>query len=217
MNRAPVVAVAALILLAACHSGSPSASKQAQGQVRSESTTTSSSTTTTTGMTGTTSVAAERMAAGGAAQCVPYVVPDGASGSAGPESLRMVSAQKGFAVNDRSILVTDDGRTWTSRYSDTEPMYAIDPVDADHAWAVGRHVLVATTDGGRTWQLAVEPGAGVMTALDFVDTQTGWGVAGGHVVRTTDGGRTWRTVDPPCGGEAVCFSSPADGWAAAGS
>src|SRR5205085_324261 len=126
-------------------------------------------------------------------------------GSAGPESLRMVSAEKGFAVNDTSVVVTDDGRTWTPRYTDTEPMYAVDAVDADHAWAVGRHVLVATSDGGRTWQPAAQPDAGVMTALDFLDSQTGWGIAGGHVVRTVDGGRTWRTIDPPCGGEAVCF------------
>jgi len=129
----------------------------------------------------------------------------------------MVSAQKGFAVNDTSVLVTDDGQTWSPRYTDTEPMYAIDAVDVDHAWAVGRHVVVATSDGGRSWQPAPEPEAGVLTALDFIDTQAGWGIAGGHVVRTVDGGRTWRTVDPPCGGEAVCFSSPGDGWAAAGS
>src|SRR5882762_3407392 len=100
MKRARILLVLpALVILAACHSGSPSSSKKAQGEVQSESTTTSSSTTTTTGMTGTTMVPAQRAAARGVAECVPYVVPDGAGGSAGPESLRMVSAQKGFAVN----------------------------------------------------------------------------------------------------------------------
>ncbi|HEV7687525.1 MAG TPA: hypothetical protein VGQ80_13190, partial [Acidimicrobiia bacterium] len=128
-------------------------------------------------MTGTTAVPAGRVVAGGLQNCVPYAVPEGAGGSAGPESLRMVSTRKGFAVNDTSVLVTDDGRTWTKRYSDTEPMYAIDATDADHAWAVGRHVVVATSDGGRTWQPAPQPEAGPLTALDFIDPQTGWGIA----------------------------------------
>lgn len=216
MKRAVIVlAVPALVILAACHPASHP--EKAQGEVKSEATTTSSSTTTTTAMTGTTAVPAGRVVAGGLQNCVPYAVPEGAGGSAGPESLRMVSTRKGFAVNDTSVLVTDDGRTWTTRYSDTEPMYAIDATDADHAWAVGRHVVVATSDGGRTWQPAPEPEAGLLSALDFIDPQTGWGIAGGHVVRTVDGGRTWRTVDSPCGGEAVCFTAPGDGWAAAGS
>lgn len=137
----------------------------------------------------------------------------------------MVSAQKGFAVDDASVVVTDDGRTWSRRYSGSDPMYSVDAVDADHAWAVGQQVVLATTDGGRSWQPVGEPDHGRLRVVDFSDAQAGWGVTdaqygggltGGHVVRTTDGGRTWQSVDPPCGGEAVCFTGADDGWAAVG-
>jgi hypothetical protein len=128
----------------------------------------------------------------------------------------MVSAQKGFAVDDKAVLVTDDGRTWSSRRSGSEPMFSVEAVDADHAWAVGQTVLLRTTDGGRTWEALGEPGDGMLRAVDFVDSQTGWGVTASHVYRTLDGGHTWRRTDPPCGGEAVCFSAGDSGWAAVG-
>ena len=128
----------------------------------------------------------------------------------------MVSAQKGFAVDDTHVVVTDDGRTWSRRWSGSEPMYSVEALDADHAWAVGQNVLLATTDGGRTWNAAGEPAPGTLRVVDFADAQDGWGVADAHVVRTTDGGRTWSVADPPCGGEAVCFTGADDGWAAMG-
>src|SRR3954451_9560356 len=109
MKRALLVlAVPALLALGACQNTPKASPGKAAGSVEAESTTTSSTTTTTTGMTGTTNVPAG-VAGPGAAGCGPSVVPDGASGSAGPESLRMVSPQKGFAVNDTSVVVTDDG------------------------------------------------------------------------------------------------------------
>ena len=212
MKRACVVAfVPALVLLAACRSG-PSHPEREQGAVKSE-TTTSSSTTTTTAMTGTTTGSAT---GGTAADCPAAGRIDGAAGSGGPGALRMVSAQKGFAVDETSVLVTDDGRTWSRRYSGTEPMVSVDAVDADHAWAVGQRVLLATSDGGRSWHPVSEPEQGILGEVDFTDAQAGWGVTGDHVYRTVDGGRTWQKADPPCGGEAVCFTGPDDGWAATG-
>jgi photosystem II stability/assembly factor-like uncharacterized protein len=128
----------------------------------------------------------------------------------------MVSAQKGFAVDDTTIVVTDDGRMWSRRYSGADKMVSVDAADADHAWAVGQQVILATSDGGRTWRPVGEPAQGSLRAVDFIDAKTGWGVTATHVFRSDDGGTTWRGVDPPCGGESVCFAGPDDGWAGAG-
>src|SRR5581483_5033210 len=97
-----------------------------------------------------------------------------------------------------------------------DPMYSIEALDADHAWAVGQDLLLATGDGGRTWTTAGEPDGGGLRVVDFVDPATGWGVTDAHLVRTADGGRTWAAADPPCGAEAVCFTGADDGWAAMG-
>jgi len=185
------VVVSALVVLAGCNSGSPSRSRAAGGAVRSETTTTSSTTTTTTNMTATTRFPAQRVAAGGVtADCLGGPPLEGARGSADRNSLRMVSAQKGFAVDDTAIVVTDDGRTWTRRYSGSDPMFSVDAVDPDHAWAVGQQILMATSDGGRSWQPVGEPDQGMLRVVDFIDAQNGWGVTGNHVFRTVDGGRT---------------------------
>jgi hypothetical protein len=166
-------------------------------------------------MTGTTRI--ERASGPGvSADCPGGASLQGAVDSANGNRLRMVSPQKGFAVDDTSIVVTDDGRTWSRRYSGNDPLFSVDAVDADHAWAVGQQILLVTSDGGRSWQPVGEPDRGMLRVVDFTDAQTGWGATGGHVFRTVDGGRTWRSADPPCGGEAVCFTGPDDGWAATG-
>ena len=168
-------------------------------------------------MTGTTRIPAERVSRSSVvADCPGVVALEGTLGWANRYSLQIVSAQKGFAVDDTAVLVTDDGRTWNRRYNDSAPMFSVDAVDADHAWAVGQQVVVATSDGGRSWHAVGEPDHGMLRVVDFTDAQSGWGVTAGHVYRTTDGGVTWRNVDTPCGGEAVCFTGADDGWAAAG-
>jgi hypothetical protein len=130
--------------------------------------------------------------------------------------LQMVSPVKGFAVDNTAVLVTDDGHTWTARYTGDDEMVSVDAVDADHAWAVGRGVVLATTDGGRGWRPVGEPDQDTLRMVDFIDAQNGWGTTGGHLYRTSDGGQTWTRSDAPCGGEAVCFAGPDDGWAAEG-
>jgi len=153
---------------------------------------------------------------GGSADCPPSLQPGQLTAPVRFNSLRMVSPRKGFAVDESAVLVTDDGRSWNRRYSGSDPLYSMDAVDADHAWAIGQRVVLATTDGGRTWLPLTEPAGATLRAVDFVDAQTGWGATGHHVVRTADGGHTWREADPPCGGEAVCFTGADDGWAAIG-
>ena len=223
MRRARWVAfvtAATLVGLAGCHSGAPARPAAAGGAVRSETTTSSTTTTTSTSDTTGTTFPARRVdyAAGTAlpADCPPPVALQTDAGSVRGRGLAMVSAQRGFAVDDTAVVVTDDGRTWSRRWTGSDPMYSVEAIDADHAWAVGQHVLLATTDGGRTWTSRGEPGTGMLRVVDFTDAQSGWGVTDTHVYRTTDGGRTWDAADPPCGGEAVCFTGADDGWAATG-
>jgi photosystem II stability/assembly factor-like uncharacterized protein len=219
MKRATLAAVAmvASLGLAACHSGSSSRPEATGGAVKAETTTSSSTTTTQPDMTGTTRVPAARVSQPVlAADCPGAVALEGTAGSANRNSLQMVSAEKGFAVDATTVLVTDDGRTWTRRHTGSEPMFSVDALDADHAWAVGQNVVLATSDGGRGWRPVSEPDQGMLRIVDFVDPQNGWGATAGHLYRTADGGLTWTRIDAPCGGEAVCFTGPDDGWAAEG-
>lgn len=134
--------------------------------------------------------------------------------SRGLTDLDMVSPNKGFAVGEGVILVTDDGHHWQQRYSDEDWFVSVEALDVDHAWVVGQHSLLATADGGHHWTPVSEPRGASLRAVDFVDPSTGWGSDGRHVYRTTDGGESWVAADPPCGAERICFSARDDGWAA---
>ena len=50
-------------------------------------------------------------------------------------------------------------------------MFSVDAVDPDHAWAVGQQILMATSDGGRSWQPVGEPDQGMLRVVDFIDAQ----------------------------------------------
>jgi photosystem II stability/assembly factor-like uncharacterized protein len=99
-------------------------------------------------------------------------------------------------------------------------------VDADHGWAVGdRGVILATSDGGRNWQLQRSPTACRLECVQFLDTLNGWAAGGftrpythhtsGVVLRTRDGGRTWQAAAdrtlPTI--RLVKFSDVRRGWA----
>lgn len=131
--------------------------------------------------------------------------------------LQMVGPRKGFAVGKGAILVTDDGATWTPRYTGGATFVSIDAVDATHAWAAGDRALYATVDGGRHWAGVGSPDDGtVLRQVHFVDEHLGWGFGGGKLYRSGDGGHTWGALSPPCGAEAVCFTAADDGWVAVG-
>src|SRR5438270_6057 len=158
MKRASIIVLAAVasVVLADCHSGSPSRPQASGGAIRSETTTSSSTTTTRPNMTGTTRIPAERVSRSSVvADCPGVVALEGTLGWANRYSLQIVSAQKGFAVDDTAVLVTDDGRTWNRRYNDSAPMFSVDAVVA---WvyfpgqASGSHVGYAAYRGSAAGQ-----------------------------------------------------------------
>jgi photosystem II stability/assembly factor-like uncharacterized protein len=74
-----------------------------------------------------------------------------------------------------------------------EDYYAVDVVDADHAWIVGSYgAVVLLRDRGRIAELYAVPVHEPLFCVSFRDPSTGVvGGRGGHIFRTTDGGRSW--------------------------
>jgi photosystem II stability/assembly factor-like uncharacterized protein len=199
-QRRPAFILAGLLLASACGSGSTSRSAGTE------------STTTTTAAPATTSSTA---APAGCPALRPAAEP---APPPNLDDLQMVNPTKGFAVGKGTILGTDDGKTWTPRYSGGASFLSVDAVDGVHAWAVGDRALYATVDGGKKWAGVGSPDDGtVLRQVHFVDEHFGWGVGrNGKLYRSGDGGHTWGDLEPPCGAEKVCFTAQEDGWVGAG-
>ena len=201
VTRLRLLLVAGLFLGPACTSSSPTSNDKTNAASR----------TTTTAPATTSSTAAP-------ATCPKLRPPTEPAAPSNLADLQMVGPTKGFAVGKGTILVTDDGHTWTPRYSGGASFLAVDAVDADHAWAVGDRALYATVDGGKHWPGVGSPDDGtVLRQVHFIDEHFGWGVGrNGKLYRSGDDGHTWGDLDPPCGAEQVCFAAQEDGWVAAG-
>ena len=175
-------------------------------------------------------------------------VPDGVSQLS---SIYFVDADHGWAAGGAALVSTaDGGKTW-QRYALPRPSWDLRSVhfaDLEHGWAVGSDpfghnnrdgvpLLLATADGGKTWepQALPEDVAG-LDSVHFVDAERGWvvgyarvgvvhsdGSGGGHfagaVLATADGGKTWRRQTVPevlTGLRSVDFVDADHGWAVGG-
>ena len=137
----------------------------------------------------------------------------------------------GGAKTSRVFRSTDRGRTWTPYETPvmagtpSSGIFSLAFHDADHGVAIGGdykeparagHVVVLTSDGGRTWRLpkGKEPG-GYRSAVAYVPGAQGKflvavGPTGSDV--STDGGESWRPL-ATTGFHAVGFAGPSSGWA----
>jgi len=104
---------------------------------------------------------------------------------------------------------TDGGRHWQriSIQSKGFVLHAIDFADSQNGWAVGNNgTIMATHNGGKTWQATRHWTTADLTNVKFVNPQVGY-VAGTtglydprtvtrtfgmEILRTSDGGKTWR-------------------------
>ncbi len=83
-------------------------------------------------------------------------------------------------------------------------------------WIGGAHVILATADGGRTWQRQYA-GPATITSFAVVTPRAGWALGTGTLLRTTDGGQTWTPVgEPRTPLRQIDFISATQGWGVAG-
>jgi photosystem II stability/assembly factor-like uncharacterized protein len=160
--------------------------------------------------------------------------------------MRVLDARTVVAVGRWSgpavfVKTTDGGRSWISRDLGglTGGLVDVTFVDDQRGFAIGgfgdgpteeaqrasRVVVLATTDGGQTWQTRYLGGRAGERGwkIQFVDALVGYvSIEGaspeGVVLRTADGGLTWerRLVAPATSFEGVGFVSPARGWLGSG-
>ncbi|HUH12935.1 MAG TPA: hypothetical protein VMK65_07480 [Longimicrobiales bacterium] len=94
-------------------------------------------------------------------------------------------------------------------------LQAVSVVDSLVVWASGLSgTFTRTTDGGRTWESAVVPGADTLQLRDVhaLDARTAWVLSAGtgeqsRIYHTDDGGRTWtlQWTNPEPAGFYDCF------------
>ncbi len=135
------------------------------------------------------------------------------------------------------VKTTDGGRTWTSRSLAPLVTGVVDLffLDERNGFAVGglgvgtseaeerasRTVILATTDGGESWQTRyLSTGLGQWAwKIQFITDRIGYVTTEGPtpdgvILKTTDGGVTWRAmaVDPGVAFEGLAFVTPERGW-----
>lgn len=87
---------------------------------------------------------------------------------------------------------------------------AVQFVSATHGWAAGSEGILATADGGRTWQRQYA-GPARLYELDFTDAAHGWALGASGLLATSDGGRSWTALPEPCGASPASGPGPASG------
>lgn len=106
------------------------------------------------------------------------------------------------AVGDRGgIIRSADGATWEQvKVPVRAALTAVTFADAQHGWAVGHDAaIVATRDGGSTWELQHFDPAAEKPFLDvlFLDAQRGFAVGAYGLFMKTEDGETWTEAEAP--------------------
>jgi photosystem II stability/assembly factor-like uncharacterized protein len=153
--------------------------------------------------------------------------------------IAFTDAAHGWAVGYRTIeyglywypiivSTTDGGATWKRESipagdHEQQTLNSVSFVDALHGWAVGScdemggpSIILATADGGATWQTQPSGTTDELGSVTFVDTAHGWLTGGGKVYATTDGGATWTPYDAGVPAVAVSFADDQHGVAVGG-
>ncbi len=132
---------------------------------------------------------------------------------------------------------TDGGRTWTSQYPGVKGgwLVSVAATDARHVWAVGHQgsadlgkgLILASSDSGKTWRRQRLPTGLVPTAVAFADARHGWAVAVEDaadasppfrysVLSTSNGGAHWRISYSATAGDvlsSLAAAGPGRCWA----
>ncbi|MCZ6677461.1 MAG: YCF48-related protein [Candidatus Poribacteria bacterium] len=87
------------------------------------------------------------------------------------------------------------GRSWDIIANLENSVHALQMLDEQMGWAVGRAGYIwHTQNGGRNWKIQTRlPKEETLFDVLFLDSKKGWAVGeAGRIVATSDGGRTWR-------------------------
>jgi photosystem II stability/assembly factor-like uncharacterized protein len=127
-------------------------------------------------------------------------------------SIHFINADQGWTAGIDSAQLgiifktADGGRSWTfSRVSAKQAPTCVFFIDANTGWMGGGTPLpgedegsggpsdiLATTDGGHTWQSQIKVPVSIYD-IQFLDKMTGWASGSkGAIYHTTDGGKTWN-------------------------
>jgi photosystem II stability/assembly factor-like uncharacterized protein len=162
-------------------------------------------------------------------------------------AVTFIDANNGFAVGDSGVIIktTDGGNNWITLSSGSVfPLSDVTFVNSSTGWVVGgddewslidrKQIILATTNGGMTWQLQFNDSIGPfgqLSSVHFINENNGWAVGGGTdgelkphfyraFLRTTNGGISWTTqtewIDTTGKNgilNAVQFSDQKIGWA----
>lgn len=128
--------------------------------------------------------------------------------------IQFSSLSTGWAVHAGRVLrTTSAGGSWSVVYRHEAAGFAqVDAVDDEHVWAVGRRIVISTSDGGRTWHQLAPGLCPTISAVSFFSATRGVAVAGRSLLRTTDGGWHWQAVNAPARVQSACFTDAAHGW-----
>jgi photosystem II stability/assembly factor-like uncharacterized protein len=127
----------------------------------------------------------------------------------------------GALAGQRWYSSADAGRSWTALpgAAGPEPEVASGGLwffDARQGlWLRSDGVLLATDDGGRSWQqrAVVGSGSGYAQGLQFTPDGTGWVLADSAIYRSTDQGRHWQAMAAPAGAVTqLRFADSATAW-----
>ena len=144
-------------------------------------------------------------------------------------SIYFTDIQHGWLAGRGGIIyhTNDGGRSWHRQNSGTDfnlgKIFFFDPL---HGWAIGKKAygdyppkwktaLIATRDGGQTWQQLITDKVLSLEAFSFINNSEGWGIdSNSNIVHTLDGGRTWilqRAADEKLW-TSVFFVNEREGW-----
>ena len=133
--------------------------------------------------------------------------------------LTVTSILLGFSVALPAGALAAAG--WSRQYlsATTDQLNGVALANARNGWAVGDNgVILATTDGGTSWQAQTSGTTDNLDGVAFANTRDGWAVDdSGCALATTDGGRTWSQQCLGVWGLfGVAFANSSHGWAVGG-
>lgn len=109
-----------------------------------------------------------------------------------------------------SFSAQSQANAWKrQRVSSLAWLHAIFFLDINRGWAVGsRGTILATLDGGKTWQTKSQPTPDALRDIYFIDDENGWLLCEANVyelkgqadprtylMQTTNGGESWKRIN----------------------